>query len=312
MAVATAMLVGACNESAYADEGGVSFWLPGFYGSLSAVPGTPGWSFSGIYYHSSVKAGAGQDIPLNGRIAVELDGQANLGFFGSTYVFDEQLFGGRPSLSLLGAFGQSVASVSAQLTRPDGTKISGQLSDTLTGFGDLIPQASLAWNQGTNNFMTYVTGDIPIGAYNPNRLANLGLGHSAIDAGDGYTYLNPENGLEFSAVTGFTYNFTNTDLNYKNGIDWHLDWGFSKFVSKELLMGVVGYAFQQVSGDSGSGATLGPFQSRDFGIGPQIGFFIPVGEMKGYINLKGYGEFATANRPSGWNLWLTFALTPGE
>src|SRR5215475_14050854 len=41
-----------------ADEGGVSFWLPGLYGSLSAVPqAAPGWSLSNIYYHDSVSAG---------------------------------------------------------------------------------------------------------------------------------------------------------------------------------------------------------------------------------------------------------------
>jgi hypothetical protein len=78
------------------------------------------------------------------------------------------------------------------------------------------------------------------------------------------------------------------------------------------MMGVVGYAYQQVSGDSGSGAKLGSFKSRDFGIGPQIGYFVPIGAMKGYFNLKGYGEFAAVNRPSGWNIWLTFALTPGQ
>ena len=32
----------------------------------------------------------------------------------------------------------------------------------------------------------------------------------------------------------------------------------------------------------------------------------PVGDMQGYLNLKGYGEFEAANRPSGWNTWLTF------
>jgi hypothetical protein len=37
--------------------------------------------------------------------------------------------------------------------------------------------------------------------------ANIGLGHGAIDAGGGYTYFNQQNGREFSAVTGFTYNF---------------------------------------------------------------------------------------------------------
>src|SRR5258708_11186607 len=43
-------------EISRADESGISFWLPGLYGSLSAVPATPGWSMAAIYYHTSVNA----------------------------------------------------------------------------------------------------------------------------------------------------------------------------------------------------------------------------------------------------------------
>jgi hypothetical protein len=35
-----------------------------------------------------------------------------------------------------------------------------------------------------------------------------------------------------------------------------------------------------------------------------------VGDMQGYVNLKGYGEFDNNARPDGFNAWLTFALTP--
>src|SRR5262245_27054609 len=44
-------------SAAFADEGGVSFWIPGFFGSLSAAPVQPGWSVANIYYHASVDAG---------------------------------------------------------------------------------------------------------------------------------------------------------------------------------------------------------------------------------------------------------------
>ena len=54
--------------------------------------------------------------------------------------------------------------------------------------------------------MTYITGDMPVGSYNRRSLANLGIGHGAIDAGGGYTYFNPQTGHEFSGVLGFTYN----------------------------------------------------------------------------------------------------------
>jgi hypothetical protein len=39
-----------------ADESGISFWLPGLYGSLAATPTTPGWSLGAIYYHTTVNA----------------------------------------------------------------------------------------------------------------------------------------------------------------------------------------------------------------------------------------------------------------
>src|ERR1700740_3099517 len=45
------------SRYALADEAGVSFWVPGFFGSLAAAPQQPGWSLADIYYHTSVSAG---------------------------------------------------------------------------------------------------------------------------------------------------------------------------------------------------------------------------------------------------------------
>jgi hypothetical protein len=183
------------------------------------------------------------------------------------------------------------------------------LNDTTFGFSDLIPQASLRWNAGVNNFMTYVTGAIPIGTYDPTNLANLGTGHGALDGGVGYTYLDPKNGHEFSIVSGLTGNFTNLHTGYTNGIDWHADCGASQFVTKQLQIGAVGYFFQQITPDQGAAPILGNFESRVAGIGPQIGYIIPLGKLQGYVNLKGYWEFAAQNRPEGWNAWLTFSFS---
>ncbi len=73
----------------------------------------------------------------------------------------------------------------------------------------------------------------------------------------------------------------------------------------------VGYAYQQLTGDSGEGATLGDFKSRVFGVGPQLGCKFDAGdETAGYVNLKGYYEFGAKNRPEGWNVWLTLAFSP--
>jgi hypothetical protein len=187
---------------------------------------------------------------------------------------------------------------------------SDSISDAVTGFGDLYPPAFLRWNAGVHNFMLYTSGDIPVGAYDSARLSNIGIGHGAIDAGGGYTYFDPKTGHEFSAVTGFTYNFTNPTTNYQNGVDWHLDWGASQFLSKQFSVGLVGYFYDQVSGDSGSGDKVGPFESCVSGIGPQVAFLFPVGDMQGYLNLKAYGEFDAHDRPSGWNAWVVLSIAP--
>jgi hypothetical protein len=109
--------------------------------------------------------------------------------------------------------------------------------------------------------MTYITGDMPVGAYDSTRLSNIGIGHGAIDGGGGYTYFNPQTGHEFSAVLGFTYNSENQSTQYQNGVDMHLDWGASQFLTKQFQVGLVGYLYKEIGCDSGSGDRVGCFQS---------------------------------------------------
>ena len=316
-------------ELAAADEGGVSFWIPGFFGSLAATPEQPGWSVAMIYYHDSVSAGGNvalaKEIQI-GRIPANLtatvnanvNANVNLGFVSGTYVFATPVLGGQASASLLGAYGANstslAGSLTGTLTGPGGVGIPfsrvDSISSSIVAFGDLVPQFALRWNAGVNNYMTYITGDIPVGAYQSTRLANLGIGHGAIDAGGGYTYFNPKTGHEFSGVLGFTYNFKDTATQYQNGVDMHFDWGASQFLTKQVQVGLVGYVYKEIGCDSGSGDRVGCFQSQVVGIGPQIGFIFPVGNMQGYLNFKAYGEFAAENRPSGWNAWVTFAISP--
>jgi len=309
---------------ALADESGSSFWLPGIFGSLAAAPGQPGWAFASVYYHTSISAGAdiarsrelqiGNFNPnLNVTLNATLKANADLALLVPSYTFANPVFGGQLAMQMAAIVGRSSASVNGTLMAslpPFSLLRTDSIGDSVTGFGDLYPRASLKWNFGVNNFMTYVTGDIPVGAYSSTALANLGLGQGAIDGGAGYTYFNPATGHEFSAVTGLTYNFTNPATNYQSGVDWHLDWGASQFLSQQVHIGLVGYVYQQLTADSGQAPILGEFKSRVLGIGPQIGLIFPVGDMQGYLNLKGYKEFAAENRPEGWNAWVTFSVSP--
>jgi hypothetical protein len=316
---------------ARADEGGVSFWIPGFFGSLAAVPAqAPGWSVTSVYYHTSVSAGGDvararefeiRNIPVNLTAAVSANVNANvdLGMVAGTYTFATPVLGAQASASLLATYGSNSTSLAGTLSGALAVPGVGaipfsrfdSINSSIIAFGDLVPQFALRWNAGVNNFMTYVTADLPVGAYESTRLANLGIGHWALDAGGGYTYFNPQTGHEASAVLGFTYNFINPSTQYQNGVDMHLDWGVSQFLTKQVQVGLVGYLYQEIGCDNGSGDRVGCFQSRVIGVGPQFGYLFPVGDkMQGYLNLKAYGEFDNANRPAGWNVWLTFNLSP--
>ncbi|MGY3488732.1 hypothetical protein ACVW1C_006615 [Bradyrhizobium sp. USDA 4011] len=311
-------------QIARADESGISFWVPGLFGSLAAVPQTPGWSLGSVYYHTTVGASGGvaaaREIQIgrftgaaNVSLNANLNAQADLLFLAPTYTFATPVLGGQFAVGVTGIFGRTSTTIDGTLTTNVGglaAMRSGSISDALTSVGDLYPMMTLKWNNGVHNWMTYATGDIPVGAYDPSRLSNIGIGHGAIDGGGGYTYLNPATGHEFSGVAGFTYNFKNPDTQVQSGVDFHFDWGASQFLSKQLFVGLVGYAYQQISDDVGGHPILGGFRSRVLGVGPQIGYLFPVGNMQGYLNLKGYGEFDAANRPSGWNTWLTFSISP--
>jgi hypothetical protein len=78
--------------------------------------------------------------------------------------------------------------------------------------------------------MTYATGDIPAGTYWSTSIANLGIGHSAIDGGDS-AYFDQQNVHDFSGVPCFTDNFINPVTRYQRRVDMHFDWGASQFLT---------------------------------------------------------------------------------
>jgi hypothetical protein len=296
---------------AHGDESGTSFWLPGQFGSLAAVPTEPGWSLPLIYFYVSLDSDGGKAFERGRKITTGLDVRQDLLLVTPTYTLADPVLGGQLALSVTGVYGVADIGIDATLTGPRGAVASRSASDSLTGLGDLYPSATLRWNHDVHNTMVYTMLGVPVGRYRADRLANLGLNHWSVDAGGGYTYLHPKTGREFSITAGLTYNFENPDTDYRNGLNAHVDWGASQFLSEEVHVGFVGYFYHQLTGDSGAGATLGDFKSRVNGIGPQAGYLFKIGEKQAYLNLKGYWEFGAQNRPEGWNLWLTLSLPIG-
>ncbi len=306
--VAIAVALGMIPSPGRADEGGVSFWLPGQMASFAASQGEPGWSVPFVYYHTSADASASRNFNAGGNLVAGLDATADLVFFAPTYTAKEPVWGAQAAVNLVWPVGEMSVRADAVITGPQGNPIGLSRTDTVFGGGDLYAMGTLKWADGNNSWLAYLNAGIPVGAYQVGRLANIGINHWSVDGGGGYTYLNADKGREFSVVGGLTYNFENDDTHYQNGIDGHIDLAASQFLSEQVHVGLVGYIYYQLTGDSGSGAMLGDFKGRVYGLGPQAGYFFPFGSSKGYVNLRGYFEFDASHRIEGWNTSLTLSL----
>lgn len=289
-----------------ADEGGVSFWIPGQSGSFAATLQDPGWNLPIIYYHTS--ASSKKSVFVYGKnITAGVDATGDMFFVSPTYVFKDPLWKGQAALTLTAAVGQIDAGADASLSYP-GNAFTGHRNDLGSGASDLYPMGSVRWRDADDNYMVYTTFNIPVGSYDSDKIANMGLGHWAWDAGGAYTYYDEKDGQEISATLGFTYNFKNTHTDYQSGVDTHFDFAGAQFINPKFLIGLVGYYYYQLSPDSGSGAIVSHVSSEVAGLGPQFGYFFKQGNDKWYTNLKSYYEFSNFDRPAGWNLWWSLMI----
>src|SRR5829696_1076154 len=84
-AALTVAAIMSASQVARADEGGVSFWIPGLFGSLAAVPATPGFGLATIVYNTSVDAGRDRTFFRGGRFVVGLDADVTVGLVVPSY-----------------------------------------------------------------------------------------------------------------------------------------------------------------------------------------------------------------------------------
>lgn len=249
-------------SSAHAGEGASSNYFPSTYGDFGvAIPPEPGLGFINynLFYHAE-----GDRAVLQGRLETNLDTFAYYNMSAFLYTFDKTILGARFLLGLYIPI--SYANLDATLVGPI-RNISIKESEAALGDISFIP-ISVYRNFGNWYFNLYEFIIAPTGQYDLNNNVNLGRNYWSFDTVFAITYLNMENGREFSLVPGFVINTKNEDTDYRTGSEFHLDAMFNQFFSDTFAIGLHGYYFKQVDGDSGSGAILGDFKGESFGIGP--------------------------------------------
>ncbi len=240
-----------------AAEGAASNYFPGAYGDfLVAVAPEPGPVFMNVslFYSAQVSTAVRE-----GTIKTDLDATAYYNLMMGLHVWDAPALGGRFAVGGYVPLGYSHLDASI-----------GQIavSDDEFNIGDVgIIPASFYWSRGNFHVNLYEMIIAPTGQYNTNNLVNIGRNYWSFDTIMAMTWFNPDTGTEVTVTPGVMVNTRNSATDYKTGTEFHVDFMVNQFLSEAFAIGLHGYYYSQLSGDSGTGALLGGFKGQSVGLG---------------------------------------------
>ncbi len=294
----------ALSVVACASEYGVSTYRPGLIDLFSGVLGPPGTTLvKSLFLFQDARA---QAVTQSGGI------DANT----HTITYTSALFTAHvtalPVLGSYWAFGAiTQLRIASQTLRvgPIGASVPPQTS-TVGGLGDLIViPVMLNWNWGQFHLVTALEFYAPTGSYDRQRIINIGANRWAVEPDAGLTWMDKEHGRQASVFVGYTINRENTATDYRSGDEFHADFVLAQHLPKAWILGMAGYALQQTTADSGSGAIFGAFRGRVLGLGPLVGKTVDLWKLPVTFTAKYDFEFAAQNRSTGNELWLTGGLS---
>jgi hypothetical protein len=106
-----------------------------------------------------------------------------------------------------------------------------------------------------------------------------------------------------------TFNYVNTATDYQTGDELHFEWDVNEHFKSGWSLGIGGYVYRQVTGDSGAGARLGPFEGRVIAVGPLVGYeFKIMDKIPVDLSIHWFHEFDVARRLTGNAIFGTISL----
>ncbi|MGM4892024.1 SphA family protein [Tardiphaga sp. 839_C3_N1_4] len=247
-------------------------------------------------------------MPTGGLLVANVSQQTWINLPTTIWVTPAKIFGGDLAFSLTTPFGEPRVNANLLVNSPRFGPIGVNAVDSELALSDFFINSFVGWRSGNFHWQVGVGGVIPSGTYVPGQLSNASLNRPAIDVFTALTWLDPTLGWDLSASAGFTFNQTNTATDYKSGDEFHLEWAATKYITKEFTLGLVGYYYQQLTADSGSGARLGSFEGRVVALGGALGYTFEVGKLPISTRLKVFREFAAENRMEGTAGFFTVSL----
>lgn len=301
------ILLFASSSIVYAEEGGAGLYIPGAFGSaVDITPNLPGFAVATDFLFYQGDFSANRTLPVAGRLVAGLDANVYLWDVALVYTFDPKILGAHYTMGICVPYIWMDVKANASIGR-----FARTIKDTTSDISDiaLVP-VGLNWTFGEVqlNFQSIIYA--PTGSFEVGALANAGKNHWMFDQIIGASYMNHKTGTELTGFFGYAVSTENPDTNYRNGDIIHLEGTIQQFLplgSKTTLLGIGanGFLYQQVTGDSGSGATLGGFEGRSVGVGPVLTFIRIKGKSALSVQVKWLPELDTERRLKGDWVWAS-------
>jgi len=312
----TAALTTLLPAALRAEEGGSGHYLPGATASfIDALPGTNAFAYVNAFTYYDGSASGSRQLLLGGQLAAN----ANATVYADTsillYETPWKLLGGQYAAAAAFPYVWMDVTANVQRTGVLGRQRGILRSDSADGLGDIeILPVMFDWTKGDVKIGTTLGIYTPSGEYDQGHLANVGKNYWTFEPGLSVSWLSSKIGTEVSVFAGLDFSTKNDTTDYQSGDVFHLDATVAQHLP--LLGGFIGaganaFYYQQLDGDSGSGAALGDFEGQTIGVGPVLSYATKIGGDKKVdlvAEVKWLPELEVEKRLKGDTIWFKLAI----
>ena len=297
--------------AARAEEAGSGHYLPGATASfIDALPGKEAFAYVNAFTYYNGSARGTRELDLGGQVVANIDATVYADTSFLLYQTSWKILGGQYAAALAVPFIWMEVKGNVQVG-----PVTGIRRDTANGIGDIeILPFMLGWKQGDLSYAATFGIYAPTGGFEEGKLANVGKNYWTFEPGLSVSWLSSKIGTEVSLFAGYDFSTRNDKSDYQSGDVLHLDATVAQHLP--LLGGFAGvganaFYYQQLTSDSGSGASLGDFEGRTVGIGQVISYATKIGKAKTtdlVAELKWLPELDVKQRLKGDTIWFKLAL----
>ena len=264
----------------YAAESGIGHYAPGALADFGDTAPPAGFALLNWYNYYDGSSGRNRQLELGGNLAGNINATSNAEMFGGIYNSPYGILDGKFAAGVIIPYLWVDVTGTVNLTLPRGKTFTRTLTDTADGIGDMILMPFwLNWSKGDFKWGVQLDVYAPTGEYNTGHLANVGLNYWTFEPVVTFSWISKTIGLEFTTFAGFDFNTINDATDYQSGEVFHIDSTLAEhlplFGHGIIGIGANAFYWKQFTGDSGSGAKLGSFETEMSGIGPVLSYISP-------------------------------------